>query len=87
MTQQSTLILPEPFPEELSEAEQATRQARKAYLLEQGRRRRLSKAYDAGQLREMLAGLRAREGRLSMETVTPSNLPPSPTQQAREKMD
>ena len=60
MTQQSTLILAEPFPEELSEAEQATRQARKEYLLKQGRL--LSKAYDAGQLREMLARLRVGGG-------------------------
>ena len=59
MTHQSTLILPEPFPQELSEAEQANRQARKEYLLEQGRL--LSDAYDAGRLREMLARLKARE--------------------------
>ena len=59
MPNQSTLILADLFPEELSEAEQANRQARKEYLLEQGRL--LSEAYDAGRLREMLARLRVRE--------------------------
>ena len=72
MTQQSTLILPEPFPQELSEAEQAIRQARKEYLLEQGRL--LSKAYDAGQLREMLLRLKTRERPKTHDNVTALSL-------------